>query len=124
MRRQGTFGCLDGALSQGADVLGGLDPCAIHRDPVAQLDGLFQLVEQHGRRLDLHLHSRVELGACELELVMERTRGMGLEWRVTIVHGFAPGDLPAARQRSLLAACGELAITWTTVAPPTGLPGS
>lgn len=122
VRRPGTLALLGSALEQGADVLGGLDPCAIDRDPVAQLDGLFALAEREGCGLDLHLHSRGELGAFELELVLDRTRRLGLAGRVTIAHGFALGDLPVPRQQALLEACAELGVSWTTVAPVTVTP--
>ena len=60
--RPGTAELLDRALAAGADVLGGLDPCAIDRDPARSLDLLFDLAERHGKPLDIHLHEPGELG--------------------------------------------------------------
>lgn len=45
VHRSGTPAPIDAALCQGADLLGVLDPCAIDRDPVGQLDALFELAE-------------------------------------------------------------------------------
>ena len=44
--RPGTADLLDQAMTAGADVLGGLDPCAIDGDPVRSLDVLFGLAER------------------------------------------------------------------------------
>ena len=61
--RQGTESLLDAALALGADIVGGLDPCAIERDPVKHLDIVFGLAEKHGKPIDIHLHEAGELGA-------------------------------------------------------------
>ena len=42
MRCPGTLELMDEALANGADVVGGLDPCGIDRDPKGQLDAIFQ----------------------------------------------------------------------------------
>ncbi|MGP9681029.1 amidohydrolase family protein [Brachybacterium sp. AOP3-A1-3] len=117
VRREGVLDLLDRAARAGADSIGGLDPCLIDRDPVAQLDGLFDIAARHGCGLDIHLHAGGDLGAFEYELIIDRTRRAGLEGRVNIAHGFALGQLPAGRQRSLLADFAQLGITWSTVAP-------
>lgn len=117
VRRPGVLTLLEEAVRQGADLIGGLDPCTIDRDPVAQLDGLFTIAEKHGCGLDIHLHSGGELGAFEYDLIVDRTRRTGLLGKVNVSHGFALGELPAARQQALLEAFAELAISWTTVAP-------
>jgi len=95
----------------------GLDPSAIDRDPVAQLDGLFAIAERYGCGLDIHLHSRGELGAFEFELIAERTRRAGLQGRVNVSHGFALGQLPLDRQAAVLDQLGDAGISWATVAP-------
>ncbi len=122
MRRPGVLDLLDRAGAEGADYIGGLDPCAIDRDPVGQLDGIFAIADRHGCGLDIHLHSPAELGAFEYELIIERTRALGLQGRVNVSHGFGLGDLPAARQQSLVEQFGELGISWSTVAPVKAAP--
>lgn len=117
IRRDGVLDLLDKAAAAGASSIGGLDPCAIDRDPVAQLDGLFRIAEKHGCGIDIHLHSGGDLGAFEYELVIDRTRRAGLTGKVNISHGFALGQLPPGRRDELLAQFGELGISWTTVAP-------
>ncbi len=117
MRRDGVLKLLDQAAAEGAHSIGGLDPCSIDRDPVAQLDGLFDIAERRGCGLDLHLHSYGELGAFEYDLVIDRTRRAGLHGKVNVSHGFALGDVPSARQIGLLDEFEELGISWTTVSP-------
>lgn len=117
IRRDGVLDLLDEAASQGAENIGGLDPCAIDRDPVAQLDGLFKIAEKHGCGIDIHLHAGGELGAFEYELIIDRTRRSGLLGKVNVAHGFALGQLPEVRRTELLAEFSELGISWSTVAP-------
>ncbi|MGP9695781.1 amidohydrolase family protein [Brachybacterium sp. AOP25-B2-12] len=122
IRRPGVLDLLDRAAGEGVTAIGGLDPCAIDRDPVAQLDGLFAIAERHGCGIDIHLHSGGDLGAFEYELIIDRTRRSGLTGMVNVAHGFALGQLPSARQEALLGEFAELGISWTTVAPVRSAP--
>ena len=117
LRRPGVLDLLDRAAAAGAEHVGGLDPASIDRDPVGQLDGLFAIAERRGVGIDVHLHDGGELGAFQVELMIDRTLRAGLQGRVNVAHGFAVGQLPAARQADLVAAMGEAGITMTTVAP-------
>ncbi|MFP5334431.1 MAG: N-isopropylammelide isopropylaminohydrolase, partial [Actinomycetes bacterium] len=63
LRDAGTADLLEQALLSGADLVGGLDPCAFDRDPVRHLDVVFGVAERHGRGVDIHLHEPGELGA-------------------------------------------------------------
>ncbi|ACQ79709.1 N-isopropylammelide isopropylaminohydrolase [Beutenbergia cavernae DSM 12333] len=117
MRRPGVLQLLDDAAAAGATSIGGIDPSAIDRDPVAQLDGLFEIAQRRGVGLDIHLHSGGELGAFEYELIIDRTLAAGLQGRVNVSHGFALGELAGARQAELLARLAEAGIGWSTVAP-------
>ena len=109
---------LDEALHMGCDVVGGLDPSMIDRDPVRHLDIVFKLAERHGKPVDIHLHEPHELGAFSMELIAERTRAIGAEGRVTISHGFALGDVPAARADALLTMLAGSGVAVCTPAPP------
>jgi cytosine deaminase len=117
LRRPGVLDLLDAAAAAGAEHIGGLDPASIDRDPVGQLDGLFAVAEKHGVGIDVHLHDGGELGAFQIELMIDRTLRTGLQGKVNVAHGFAVGQLPAARQADLIAAMGEAGITMSTVAP-------
>src|SRR6478752_2582485 len=117
LRRPGVLELLDRAAAEGADHVGGLDPALIDRDPVGQLDALFEIADRRGVGLDIHLHEGGELGAFEYDLILERTRALGLGGRVNVAHGFAIGDLPAARQRALVEELREAGVSITTVAP-------
>jgi cytosine deaminase len=117
LRRPGVLDLLDAAAAAGADHVGGLDPASIDRDPVGQIDGLVAIAERHGVGIDVHLHDGGELGAFQIELLVDRTLRAGLQGRVNVAHGFAVGELPASRQADLVAAMGEAGLTMTTVAP-------
>ncbi|TCP45075.1 cytosine deaminase [Tamaricihabitans halophyticus] len=117
MRRPGVLELLDAAAAAGANTIGGIDPASIDRDPVAQLDGLFEIAERRAVGLDIHLHDHDQLGAFQYELIIERTKRAGLAGRVTISHGFALGELPAAQRDDLLDALRDAGIGWATVAP-------
>ena len=100
--RPGTRELLDQALAMGADVVGGLDPCAIDRDPRQHLDIVFELAERHGKPVDIHLHEPAELGGFSMELIIERTRALGMQGRVTISHAFCLGMTDRAYARQLM----------------------
>jgi len=117
LRRPGVLELLDAAAAEGADHVGGLDPASIDRDPVGQLDALFEIADRRGVGIDIHLHDGGELGAFEYELIIERTRALGLAGRVNVAHGFAIGELPEARQAALVDALREAGVSITTVAP-------
>ena len=94
--RSGTVELMDEALAQGADVVGGLDPSAIDRDPVKHLDTVFDLAEKHDVDVDIHLHEPGELGAFAVELIAERTAVLGWRGRVVISHAFCLGGVDEA----------------------------
>ena len=117
LRRPGVLDLLAEAARAGVEHIGGLDPASIDRDPVGQLDGLFAIAAEHGTGVDIHLHDAAELGAFQIELIVDRTARLGLEGRVNVAHGFALAQVSAAHRRDLLQAMAGLGITMTTVAP-------
>ncbi|WP_329480040.1 amidohydrolase [Kribbella sp. NBC_01484] len=117
LRRPGVLDLLDQAAAAGATSIGGLDPASIDRDPVGQLDALFDIAVRRGVGIDIHLHDGGQLGAFQYELIIERTRQAGLAGKVNVSHGFALGELSAARQAELVDELGAAGISWTTVAP-------
>jgi cytosine deaminase len=116
--RPGTAELLDQALARGADVLGGLDPCAIDGDPVRSLDLLFGLAEKHQCPLDIHLHEPGAMGAFSLDLILQRTAALGMQGRVAISHGFCLGDLAERERDALLARMAALGVVLITSASP------
>jgi cytosine/adenosine deaminase-related metal-dependent hydrolase len=117
LRDAGSAELLDAALRAGADLVGGLDPCALDRDPVAHLDVVFGLAERHDAGVDIHLHETGELGAFTFELIAARTKALGMQGRVTISHAFALSSVDATRQASLIDLLAEADIALATVAP-------
>jgi cytosine deaminase len=113
----GVADLMDAALADGADVVGGIDPCAIDRDPVRHLDVLFDLAVKHRKPLDIHLHEPGEMGAFSLDLILERTEALGLHGQVVISHGFCLGMIPPADRDALLARMARVDMRIATTAP-------
>ena len=118
LQRPGTAQLLDEALTLGADVLGGLDPCAIDLDPAQSLNVLFEIAERHNKPLDIHLHEPGDMGAFSLKLILDRTEAHGLQGKVVISHGFCLGDMGDAQCGALLARMAKLGVSLVTSAPP------
>ncbi|HSF95671.1 MAG TPA: amidohydrolase family protein [Thermohalobaculum sp.] len=116
MIRPGTFELMEAALAEGADVVGGLDPCGIDRDPKGQLDAVFGLAEKHGKPIDIHLHEPDEMGAFSMEMILDRTRAHGMQGRVTISHAFCLGMADRARAHGLVERLAEERVAIATVA--------
>ncbi len=122
VRDRGTAELLHAAILAGADLIGGIDPCGLDRDPVEHLDIVFGLAERHQVGIDIHLHESGELGAFTFELIGERTQALGMQGKVTISHGFGLSSVDAARQASLIEMLARNDIALTTVAPGTTEP--
>lgn len=124
MIRPGTLNLLEAAVREGAEVIGGIDPMGVDRDPKGQLDGLFAIADKHGCGIDIHLHDRGDLGAVTMEMIAERTRSLGLAGKVAISHAFCLGSVEPARLESLIALLLENDIAIMTHAPagPTPFP--
>lgn len=116
--RPGTDALLDQAMAAGADIVGGLDPCAIDRDPVRHLDVIFGLAQKHGRGVDIHLHEPGEMGAFSLDLILERTAALGMRDAVVISHGFCLGMIAERERDALLARMAQWGVAIATTAPP------
>ncbi|MGH7067911.1 MAG: amidohydrolase [Acetobacteraceae bacterium] len=117
MIRPGTLELMDRAPALGAEVVGGLDPSAIDRDPKGHLDAIFGLAEKHGRPIDIHLHEPAELGAFSLDLIIERTRALAMQGKVTISHAFCLGMPDSPDRRRLIAALAKERIAVMTTGP-------
>ncbi|AQZ71364.1 cytosine deaminase [[Actinomadura] parvosata subsp. kistnae] len=112
----GTAELLEEALKGGVEEIGGLDPAGIDRDPVRHLDLVFGLAGRYGTHLDLHLHDGGSLGGWELELIIERTKALGLGGRVAVSHAYALGQLDGAYQARLIDGLAEAGVAIVTAA--------
>ena len=118
LRRPGTVELLDAAMAAGADLVGGLDPCGMDRDPKGHCDAIFAIAEKHGKGLDIHLHEGGELGAFSMEMIFERIRALGMQGQVAVSHAFCLGMPDWNAAQSLIDQCAELDVPILTTAPP------
>ena len=78
---------------------------------------MFGLAERFGKPVDIHLHEPGTLGAFSLDLIIERTRALGMKGQVTVSHAFCLGDPHAGLVTPLLDAVADLDIAIATTAP-------
>jgi len=95
----------------------GSTPAGFDHRPVEHLDLVFAIAGRHGCGLDIHLHEGGELGAFTIDLILERTRALGLAGRVTISHAFALAEVPEPRLHRLVEGLADQRVSLTTVAP-------
>jgi len=117
LREEGTVQYLEESLKQGADVMGGIDPSQLDRDPAKHLDIVFGLAEKYQVEVDIHLHEPAHLGVFSTELVLERTRALGMKGKVTMSHAYDLGGVNEATTRRLIDEFAELDIAMASVAP-------
>lgn len=116
----GVVPLLEEALRDGATTVGGIDPCSLEGDPAWHLDTVFDLAERHGAPVDIHLHEPAAMGAFSARLILERTRALSMQGRVTISHGFFLAQLEESARRDLIAELADADVAMATVAPATG----
>jgi cytosine/adenosine deaminase-related metal-dependent hydrolase len=105
---------LDAAIRAGADLVGGIDPCEVDRDPKGQLDGVFALAERHGVGVDIHLHEPGEMGLFSLQEICARARAFGMQGKVTISHGFCLGGISESKQKAAAEAMAVAGVSLVT----------
>jgi len=115
--RKGTIDVMSQAMAIGCDFVGGIDPSSFDRNPVKHLDTIFNLADKSGAGIDLHLHEPGDLGAFSVELLIERTKALSMQGKVTLSHGFCLGEIAPSYQAKLAKALGELDISVATTAP-------
>jgi cytosine/adenosine deaminase-related metal-dependent hydrolase len=107
---------LEQALRLGAETVGGLDPCAMDRDPKGHVDAVFSLADKFGRGVDIHLHEPGEMGAFSMQLIIERTIALGMQGKVMISHAFCLGMSDATVVDPLIAALAAARVAIMTTA--------
>jgi cytosine deaminase len=114
----GTLALMESALDLGVDVVGGIDPAGIDRDPIRHLEKIFELATRYQRGIDIHLHDPGELGRWEIERIADMTEEMGLQGQVVISHAYSLGAFPPAELMPLADRLAALRISIMSCAPP------
>lgn len=114
----GTTDLMRAALDMGVEVVGGIDPAAIDRDPIRHLETIFELASRYDRGIDIHLHDPGDLGRWEIERIADFTQSCGLQGRVMISHAYSLGAFPPNDLTALADRLAGLGISIMTCAPP------
>ncbi len=115
---EGVVGLMREALEMGVDVVGGIDPAGIDRDPIRHLEAVFDLAVRYHRAIDIHLHDPGDLGRWEIERIADMTEATGLAGQVTISHAYCLGAFAVADLGPLADRLAKLRISIMTCAPP------
>lgn len=113
----GVHDLMDAALSDGAEIVGGIDPIGIDGDLDGHLDAIFGLAEKHNAGIDIHLHDPGHRGALELRDIAARTLASGLGGRVMVSHAFALSTVDDRTLDLTLAELAEAGVAIMTAVP-------
>lgn len=113
----GTADVLDAAVREGVQVVGGIDPTTLDGDPHGQLNVIFGIAEQHGTKIDIHLHEPGETGLAQLHRIAARTLAAGLQGRVSVSHAYGLGDIGPAELDTIARALADAGVSIMTNAP-------
>jgi cytosine/adenosine deaminase-related metal-dependent hydrolase len=114
MIRPGTVALMEKALEMGADLVGGIDPAEVDRDPKGSIDAIFALAEKSGKPVDIHVHEPEELGAFSLSLIADHTIASGMGGNVTVSHAFCLGSEKESLVKPLLERLAAAGVSLTT----------
>lgn len=117
LREEGTVPLIEEALKEGADWVGGIDPCTLDRDPKGHIDTVFSLAEKYQVPVDFHLHEPGHLGVFSTDMILERVLALGMAGQVSFSHAYELGSVDEATARRLVEEFAELDISMATVAP-------
>jgi cytosine/adenosine deaminase-related metal-dependent hydrolase len=118
LRAPGTAELLEeAARSGGIDIVGGIDPIGFDEALDAQLDLVFGIADRHGVGVDIHLHDRSVPGVTAVHAIIDRTRALSLQGKVSISHAFCVTGLEGVELDRMGAELADAGISLTTVAP-------
>lgn len=117
LSRPGTTDLMEQAMRLGADIVGGLDPSTIDRDPKGHLDVVFDLAARFDRPIDIHLHEHGHLGAFAVREACKRTRALGMQGRVTLSHAFCLGEAEEDLVNALIEDLADSGVAIMTTGP-------
>jgi cytosine/adenosine deaminase-related metal-dependent hydrolase len=115
--RPGTAELLEQAINAGADLIGGIDPCSMDRDPAGHLNTIFDIANRHGTGVDIHVHEPGMLGGFTIEMIAERTKALGFQGKVNISHAFCLGMIDEEYLKQLVDLLLESRISIMSHAP-------
>ena len=102
------------ALEEGADVVGGLDPCLLDKDVNRSLTATFQLAVEYDRPVDIHLNEQNSLGLYTLNRICDMTEKYAWQGRVSINSALALSDIDSNSLQAIVQRMAKLGIAVST----------
>ncbi len=106
------------AMKMGADLIGGIDPGGLDKDVEGSLKATFDLANEFGAGIDMHLHERGAVGLYTMERLCDLAQARDMRGMITISHGFALMDANPAQLEAMAGRFRDLGIGITSTYPP------
>ncbi|WP_158437891.1 amidohydrolase family protein [Naasia lichenicola] len=108
-----TADLMEESMRMGADAVGGIP--YNDRDVAEHLDFVFELAARFDKPLDLHIDLSDDPGQLDVLEVIERTRRLEMEGRVSLGHLTSLGSVPVDEARRIAAALAQSRISVITL---------
>ncbi len=98
---------VDTALSNGATLIGGVDPESLDGDAEKSLAQTFELAVKHQVPIDIHVHDRQEAGRKTVKQLIKYTKEANWQGKVTISHAFGLNDFTGGEREEIFHEMGK-----------------
>ncbi|MEN3929698.1 amidohydrolase [Microvirga sp. W0021] len=117
LRDKETAGLMDKAMSNGFDIVGGLDPATIDHDIERSLNTTVELAVKHDAPIDIHLHDGGTLGLFTIKRLADLAEQAKWHGKVTVSHAYCLGQASAGELADLGAQMKSVGMTIISSAP-------
>lgn len=114
------IGLIDEALTEGCNLMGGLDPATIDNDIEKSLAAVFELAVKHNVPVDIHLHNPGHLGTYTISRICHHTKEAKWQGKVTVSHAYCLGAVSGWALNSVLDEIAEARVALISSVPVGG----
>jgi len=115
--RSNSVGLIKEAMSNGANLVGGVDPATIDENIERSLETIMDIAVESNAGIDVHLHDPDHLGLFTMQRLAALTEEAGWQGRVTVSHASGLADLSVVEATSIAERFAELGISITSTVP-------
>lgn len=115
--RSDSLSLMKDAMRSGADLVGGVDPAGLDRQPDRSLEATFELSAEFDAGVDMHLHDPGHLGVYVIEKFAELTKQAGKAGRTSVSHAYCMGQVSEAESLDLAYKLNEAGVGIITSVP-------